>query len=250
MKRFLVLFVLMLTLLLIVSVNGIYAGSQKSAELLQKNPDMKSQQGMSSLSGKVVEMMNSGGYTYVNIEKDGKKTWVAVPRMKVVVGQDISFQSGMAMSNFTSKTLKRTFETIVFSSGAIGQHGTESISKPVDHKQAKVSTNMTINVKKASGPDAYTVAELYEKSTEPDRKDVVIRGQVVKFSANIMGKNWIHIQDGSGNPSNGTNDIPVTSQDILSVGDIVTVKGILYKDKDFGSGYKYAVIVEQASIKK
>ena len=248
MKRFLVLFLLMLTLVVIVSVNGIYAGSQKSAELLQKNQDMKSQQGMSSLSGKVVEMMNSGSYTYVNIEKDGKKTWVAVPRMKVVVGQEISFQPGMVMSNFTSKTLKRTFETIVFSSGAIGEHGTESISKPLAGKQVKIPT--IINVKKASGPDAYTVAELYEKSAELDRKGVVVRGQVVKFSANIMGKNWIHIQDGSGNPSKGTNDIPVTSQDILSVGDIVTVKGILYKDKDFGSGYKYAVIVEQATIKK
>ncbi|HDH05767.1 MAG TPA: DNA-binding protein [Nitrospirae bacterium] len=240
MKRFLVLFVLMLTLMLMVSVNGTYAGSQKSAGL----------QGMSSLSGKVVEMMNSGGYTYVNIEKDGKKTWVAVPRMKVVVGQDISFQPGMAMSNFTSKTLERTFETIVFSSGAIGQHATKSISGPVDNKQAEVSMNMAINVEKASGPDAYTVAGLYEKSAELDRKNVVIRGRVVKFSANIMGKNWIHIQDGSGNPSKGTNDIPVTSQDILSVGDIVTVKGTLYKDKDFGSGYKYAVIVEQATIKK
>jgi len=250
MKRFLVLFVLMLTLLLIVSVNGIYAGSQKSAELLQKNPDMKSQQGMSSLSGKVVEMMNSGGYTYVNIEKDGKKTWVAVPQMKVAVGQDISFLPGMVMNNFTSRTLNRTFETIVFSSGAIGQYGMESIKKSADRKQAKVFANMTIKVKKASGPDAYTVAELYEKSTELDGKGVVIRGQVVKFSANIMGKNWIHIQDGSGNPSKGTNDILVTSQDILSVGDIVTVKGTLYKDKDFGSGYKYAVIVEQASIKK
>ncbi len=250
MKGFWVLFVLMLTLVLTVSMNGTYAGSQKSVELPRKNPDMKSRQDMSSLSGKVVETMNSGAYTYVNIEKDGKKTWVAVPRMKVAVGQDISFQPGIAMSNFTSKSLNRTFKTIVFSGGAIGQHGMESIKKSADHKQAKVPTDMTIKVKKASGPDAYTVAELYEKSTELDKKDVVIRGQVVKFSANIMGKNWIHIQDGSGNPSKGTNDILVTSQDILSVGDIVTVKGTLYKDKDFGSGYKYAVVVEQASIKK
>ena len=240
MKKFLVLFLLTITLLLIVSLVAIYAGSQNPVD----------QQGMSSLSGKVVETMNSSGYTYVNIEKDGEKTWVAVPQMKVSVGQDISFQPGMAMSNFTSKTLKRTFETIVFSSGPVGQHGTESTSKPVDQKQAKVPANMIINVKKASGPDAYTVAGLYEKSRALDGKDVVVRGQVVKFSANIMGKNWIHIQDGSGSPSKGTNDIPVTSQDILSVGDIVTVKGTLYKDKDFGGGYKYAVIVEQATIKK
>ncbi len=250
MKGFPVLFVLILTLVLTVSMNGTYAGSQKSVELPQKNPDMKSRQDMSSLSGKVLETMNSGAYTYVNIEKDGKKTWVAVPRMKVAAGQDISFHPGIVMSNFTSKMLNRTFKTIVFSDGATGQYGMESIKKSADHKQAKVPANIKIKVKKAFGPDAYTVAELYEKSAELDKKDVVIRGQVVKSSANIMGKNWIHIQDGSGNPSKGNNDIPVTSQDIFSVGDIVTVKGTLYQDKDFGSGYKYTVIVEQASIKK
>jgi hypothetical protein len=65
-----------------------------------------------------------------------------------------------------------------------------------------------------------------------------------------MGKNWIHLQDGSGNPSQGTHDLMVTSQDVSSVGDIVTVKGTLSKDKDFGEGYKYAVIVENARINK
>ncbi len=184
MKKYLVLFVLMFTLVLIVSMNGTYASSQKSSEAPQMNQDMKSQQNVSSLSGKVVESIDSGGYTYVNIEKDGKKTWVAVPQMKIAVGQYISFQPGMVMSNFTSKTLNRTFETIVFSNGSVGQHGTESTSKPADHKQATVSTNKKIKVEKATGPDAYTVAELYEKSTELDKKSVVVRGQIVKFSLN------------------------------------------------------------------
>jgi hypothetical protein len=251
MKRFLVLSVLMLVLILIMSVNGTYAGSQKpAAELPQMNQDMKSQQDMSSLSGKVVESMDSGGYTYINIENAGKKTWVAVPNMKVTVGQDISFQPGMVMSNFQSKTLNRTFETIVFSGGVTGQQGTESVSTSADHTPQKVSTDNTIKVEKASGSDAYIVAELYEKSASLDKKSVVVRGQVVKFSPDIMGKNWIHIQDGSGDPLKGTNDILVTSHDAAKAGDIVTVKGTLYKDKDFGSGYTYAVILEEASIKK
>ena len=54
-----------------------------------------------------------------------------------------------------------------------------------------------------------------------------------------MGKNWIHVQDGSGDPAKGTNDIIVTSQAILEVGDTATFQGTLYRDKDFGSGYKY-----------
>ena len=239
MKRFSV-FLLMLTSMLIVSMNGTYAGSAKPAESPQP----------SSLSGKVVETVDSGGYTYVRIEKAGKKIWVAVPKMKVAVGQELSFQPGMTMDNFTSKTLNRTFETIVFSSGVIGQEGTGSVSKSDGQKQTEVPTSKAVKVKKASGPDAYTVAELYEKRTDLDNKGVVVRGQVIKVSADIMGKNWIHIQDGSGDPSKGTNDIVVTSKDLPSVGDTVTAKGTLFKEKDFGYGYNYPVIVEQASVKK
>ena len=70
-----------------------------------------------ALSGKVVETMNAGGYTYVLIENNGKKTWVAGPQTTVKVGQQVSCEPGMEMKNFTSKTLKRTFDSIVFSGG-------------------------------------------------------------------------------------------------------------------------------------
>lgn len=119
MKIFSVVFVSILTLVMIVSLNTLYAGSQKSDDLSQKNPEMKSLQNDTSLSGKVVETMNSGGYTYVHLEKDGKEVWVAVPKMKVTVGLQMSFRHGMVMNNFRSKTLDRTFETIVFSEGVI-----------------------------------------------------------------------------------------------------------------------------------
>lgn len=72
-----------------------------------------------ALSGKVVETMNSGGYTYVSIENGGKRTWVALPDSKVKVGQQITCQPGMPMQNFTSKTLNRTFDTIIFSGGIL-----------------------------------------------------------------------------------------------------------------------------------
>lgn len=72
-----------------------------------------------SLSGKVVDTMNSGGYTYVQLEKGGKKTWVAVPQMKVKKGQQLSLQPGVEMVNFESKTLKRKFEKIFFSAGPL-----------------------------------------------------------------------------------------------------------------------------------
>jgi hypothetical protein len=70
-----------------------------------------------ALSGKIVETMNAGGYTYVCLENSGKKTWVAMPMTQVKVGQQVTCQPGAEMRNFTSPTLKRTFDSIIFSAG-------------------------------------------------------------------------------------------------------------------------------------
>lgn len=112
------------------------------------------------------------------------------------------------------------------------------------------ATSEPIKVEKAKGANAYSVSETYEKAGKLDKKPVVVRGKVVKVSTGIMGKNWVHLRDGSGDPGKGTNNLVVTTQDLPKVGDVVTAKGILYKDKDFGAGYKYKVIVEEATVKQ
>ncbi|HEY5996416.1 MAG TPA: hypothetical protein VIU29_05305 [Candidatus Deferrimicrobiaceae bacterium] len=105
-----------------------------------------------------------------------------------------------------------------------------------------------VKVEKASGKNAYTVAELHAGVAKLDKKPVVVRGKVVKVSKGIMGKNWIHLKDGTGEGE--TAKIIATSQDLAAVGDVVTAKGTLYKDKDFGAGYFYKAIVEEAKIGK
>jgi hypothetical protein len=203
-----------------------------------------------TLTGKVVESMDSGGYTYVQIENSGKKTWVAVPKTKVVVGQDITLSPGNEMKNFESKTLKRKFDSIIFSGGVIGQ-GEKGIEKksPGSHGSAVVVTEK-IKVDKASGPDAYTVAEIFERGKELEGKKVVVRGKAVKVSEGIMNKNWIHLQDGSGDAKTKNNDLVLTSKDLANVGDVVTATGTLYINKDFGGGYKYSAIIENTVITK
>jgi hypothetical protein len=111
------------------------------------------------------------------------------------------------------------------------------------------ATSTPVKVEKAKGADAYNVSETYENAGILDKKTVVVRGNVVKVSKGIMGKNWVHLHDGSGDPEKGTNNLVVTTQDLPKVGDVVTAKGTLYKDKDFGAGYKYRVIVEMATVK-
>ncbi len=209
-----------------------------------------------ALSGKVVETMNAGGYTYVCLEKKGKKTWVAVPEMRVSVGQEAAFQPGAEMINFKSKSLNRTFDRIIFSGGPASLQSASSrpdvqsgqAKNVTGSKAAAAPADKNAKVEKAAGSDAYTVGEVFDKRKALDKKTVVVRGKVVKVSKEILGTNWIHLQDGTGDPKKSTHDLVVTSEDLPSVGDIVTVKGTVSKDKDFGYGYKYSVIIEKASV--
>jgi len=211
------------------------------------------EQAASTISGKVTETMNGGGYSYICLENNGKKTWVAVPQIKVKVGDEMAFYPGSEMPNFKSKTLNRTFDKIVFSPGAVVLPGTKADKATKGEAAAKVEPKEKaekIKVEKAEGKNAYTVSELFANSTKLDGHEVVVKGKVVKVSENIMGMNWVHVQDGTGEPDKGNNNLVVTTNDSAEVGDLVTVTGKLIKDKDFGYGYKYDAMLEGATIKK
>ena len=260
MKQFMKISFVVLALFCLVGSRVTNAAPAKVSNTQPKAQVMpKPQEGPSPLSGKIAETFSSGGYTYLLIENKGGGTWAAVPEIKAKAGQQITLQPGNEMTNFKSKTLNRTFDRIIFSAGPVNQQPTGQQSKTsaetlTSHSSAKgpvpTVTAEKIKVSKASGPNAYTVVDLFAKRATLNNKSVVVRGKVVKVSANIMGKTWIHLQDGTGNSKDGSNDLVVTSQDLPALGEVVTASGTLYKDKDFGAGYKYAVIVENASVKK
>ncbi len=211
------------------------------------------------LTGKVLQTMDSGGYSYVYIQKDNmEKVWVAVATTPIALGTKISFRGGMEMANFESKTLKRTFDSIYFADSVVVDKNS-SVASPINKdnkglsggsKSATSDKDVKISVAKATGANAYTVQEIFDKGAKLNKKKVVVRGKVVKVSVGIMGKNWIHIQDGTGVQSKKNHNLVCTSDEMAYVDDVVTVSGILAKDRDFGGGYKYSVIVEGATIKK
>jgi hypothetical protein len=211
------------------------------------------------LAGKVLQTMNAGGYSYIYIEQaDGSKKWVAVTQVAVKVGDQMSFKPGMEMGKFESKALNRSFDSIIFSEGIISGGSTAAVLDPGKNEGvspgsqgAMIDKTAKISVTKATGPNAITVADAHSKSAKLNNKKVVIRGQVVKVSRGIMDKNWIHIQDGTGSEKKKTHNLVCTSKtDIADVGDVVTITGTLIKDRDFGAGYKYAVIIEDTKITK
>ncbi len=107
-----------------------------------------------------------------------------------------------------------------------------------------------ISVAKAEGAEGRTIAEVFAQRAALKGKTVAIRGKVVKFNAGIMGKNWIHLRDGSGTPEAKDHDVTVTTTDTVAKGDVVVVKGTVAVDRDFGSGYTYALVVEGAKVTK
>lgn len=201
----------------------------------------------------VVESLNGGGYTFIKGNENGNEFWIAIREMEVNVGDVYYFTGSMVMNNFESKSLDRTFETILFvdkvtetppsNSGNISKE--EAIAEiEANHSKPKVEPMTNISVAPLS--DGYTVEMVNKEKSSLAGKTVKIKGIVTKYNASIMNRNWLHIQDGT---SFGESiDITVTSDQSTKVGDTVIIEGTVAIDKDFGAGYFYDVIVENAKI--
>ena len=192
------------------------------------------------------EVIQSSNYTYVRVTEDSKENWIAISRREVETGKSYYYEPSIEMTDFVSKELKRTFKTILFvdkfSDQPITNVKVSTESAPKGNQPAIIKEG--IKVEQAEG--GITIADLYAKKDSYAGKTVKIRGEVVKFNAEIMGKNWIHLQDGTN--SNGSFDIAVTTSDVAKVGDVVTVEGSVTLKKDFGAGYFYEVIIENGKM--
>ncbi len=199
-----------------------------------------------SVSGKVVEVLKVTTYTYLNLESDKGKVWAAVPLAEVKVGEDVTVANAMLMQPYHSSALKRDFENVYF--GTLVGARASAPAHPSAEAPAPAPTN--VHAEKATGPDAKTVEEVMARAADLKGKSVTVRGVVVKVNLKILGKNWVHIQDGTGSADQKTNDLLVTSSSeaLPKVGETVLVKGSIATDQDFGSGYRYAALVENGTF--
>jgi hypothetical protein len=230
-----------------------------------------------SIKGKVLERLDAPPYSYLRLETAQGEAWAAVPKTEVAKGQEVTVAGAMPMTAFESKSLKRKFDMIYFGTlggadapaqgqpppaampppggmGGEGLGGSMAGNMPPPNMAAQHAAAAAgpadvadVKVAKASGSDARTVAEIHAQRMALKDKAVTVRGKVVKFNEGIMGRNWVHLRDGTG-ASGKDNDLTVTTGDKASVGDVVVVKGKVQIDKDFGSGYAYPVIVEEAKV--
>lgn len=211
-----------------------------------------------AISGTVAETMDAANYTYVKLDTGKEQVWIAASQFPVKVGETLSVVPEMPMENFHSKALNRDFPLIYFVSN-VGRNG-EAARPSAGAAPAMMTSRgpmggggaapQKVAVTKLDPPaGGLSIADVWAKRDSLAGKTVVVRGTVVKYNAEIMGINWMHLQDGSGSEADKTNDLTVTTSATVKVGDVVTVSGTLATKKDFGAGYAYDAIVEKATIK-
>ena len=207
----------------------------------------------STISGKVIETTNAASYTYVLVDTGDKKLWAAAPQFAVKVGDSIAIAEAMPMPNYHSKTLNRDFEVVYFTANVTlngkSLSGSDNpVALPKNHPPiGGVAARPTFDfssIKKAEG--GKTIAEIYADKVKLRGKPVKVRGKVVKYNGDVMGRNWLHIQDGTGSAPD--NDLTVTTASPAKVGDTVLVNGTVATDRDFGGGYRYNLIIEDAKV--
>lgn len=222
--------------------------SNNSADNSNKLDEVMNQLGSgNNHDAKVLESTDAGAYTYVKLDDNGKVFWAAITARPVEIGKTYTYEEGMMMKNFESKQLGKVFDSVMFIQNftdAKAMHAA-NVAKSEPHSHTKTAPQGGINVEPAK--NGKTIADIYENSKSLNGSKVIVRGKVVKISKDIMNRHWIHIQDGSNN--NGNYDLTVTTADDITfeVGDVVTFEGVLAVDKDFGAGYIYAVILENAT---
>ncbi len=223
-----------------------------------------------SFTGAIVETMDAATYTYVHLKAiDGSERWVAGPKTPVTVGQVLTIKGGFEMKNFKSSALERTFERLIMVNslggpeptaapeeaeaaphGAMGgaPHGAGADTMQAPGAPSVPATIAAGSVARAEGDAGRAIAEVYAQAADLNGKSVAVRGVVVKVSTGIMGRNWLHIQDGTGAADKGDHDLTLTTEATARAGDRVLITGTLAADRDFGAGYKYKAIVEQATV--
>jgi hypothetical protein len=231
---------------------GAKEGEPPPAAKTSEHPGLPAQ---GKIAGKATQTMDVSQYTYVEIDTGDALVWIAGPVTQVTVGDTVEVSGGIPMVNFRSSALDRTFDKIQLVSAI--EVKSDQIEVKSDQKGSSKSTPGGAGAAGAgaeppvSGIEpiegGHTVGEVIAGKASLAGSEVAVRGKVIKMNASIMGRNWLHVSDGTVGPD-GEQEVIVTTEDIAAVGSTVVVRGTVATDRDFGSGYNYSVLIEDAKV--
>ena len=194
--------------------------------------------------GKVIDKIPAKGYTYLQVTENKNDFWIAVPTMEIEIGETVYFSRFMIMEDFRSDNIDKSFDQILFVEDARKSPTPDEMKKI--HSGVQSTEKEEIKIEPLSG--GKTIQQIYADKSSLKGEVVKVRGKVVKFNKQIMKRNWIHIQDGTGGENEF--DLVMTSNEEVQVGDIITAEGKVAVDKDFGAGYFFPVMIEDVKIEK
>lgn len=194
---------------------------------------------------KVTQKREAMGYHYLKVRGSGKEEWIAVTPTPVKVGDHIGYERKMVIHDFKSKTLHKRFQTIVFVDRLyLPEKKTHLTSLKSAHSQPSLATGNFVE------KPFYTVEEVHRFADRLKGKRIKVKGKVYKVARDIMRRDWVHIGDGTGEEATLTDDLVFTATDAsIKAGDRVVAEGTLATDKDFGFGYRYRVLAEDATFR-
>ena len=194
----------------------------------------------------VNEILPTSRYTYLNVTEDGEAFWIAIPKSEVEKGGPYYYRGGLKKVNFKSVEYDRVFETVYLVSGISKDPNMTSLAGGNPHQHMNETPATNANTKIEPPPGGITIAELLKNAKKYEGQSVRVRGKVVKLNNMIMNRNWIHLRDAS--VEGGQQDITITTTDQVQMDQVVAFEGIIAVNKDFGAGYKYEVIMEEAHL--
>lgn len=193
----------------------------------------------------VKEVIQTSAYTYLKVDNNNKEVWIAITKQDIKEGSTVYYKEGLKMENFTSPELQRTFEAVYFVQEISDQPIKAKMPEELMGSEPKKPVLSKLDIKIEQPEGGISIGELYAKRNDYAGKNVKVKGQVTKVNIAIMERNWVHIQDGS---ADGVNfDLTITTVHEPKVGDVITYSGTLILNKDFGSGYSYDLLLENAS---
>jgi len=185
----------------------------------------------------VEEVLPTSSYVYLYVKEGEKSYWISTSNMEVKPGEAYLFHEVMEQVNFKSKELNRTFDTLYLVSNIVRIN-----SKGDGHMNADPSSTSPVGSVSVEG--SMKIADLVANKKAYAGQTVQLSGTCVKINKAIMGRNWIHLQDGSMNDY----DLVITSDAMVPVGNSVTMTGVVTLDKDFGASYQYELIIEEGRV--
>jgi hypothetical protein len=194
---------------------------------------------------KVIEHFNALNYTYIQVSENKTIHWIAVPQLRVENGDVLFYSHYMEMKNIKVENLNRTFESLFFVQD-ISRIPHTFMTQILPYSEINLFQKESILVDHPKG--SKTIEDIYSNKEILAGKVVKVKGKVIKFKAHIMGRNWIYIKDGTG--ADDTSNLVIISGQEAKPGDIITVKGVVSVNKDFGIGYSYQVVIEKGQIIK